>query len=77
MAAGEHTGSWRPCPEHVNADSISTQPHPMYLAELAYIADPSDETLQRWDAVLTASADYMASYAWYNQSSGYYDLGPP
>lgn len=49
----------------------------MYLAELAYIADPSAETLERWDAVLTASADYMASYAWYNQSSGYYDLGPP
>lgn len=49
----------------------------MYLAELAYIADPSEETLRRWDAVLTASADYMASYAWYNQYSGYYDLGPP
>lgn len=49
----------------------------MYLAELAYFADPSEGTLKRWDDVLTASADYMASYAWYNQSSGYYDLGPP
>lgn len=49
----------------------------MYLAELAYIADPSEETLKRWDVVLTASADYMASYAWHNQSSGKYDLGPP
>lgn len=78
MAAGEHARSWQQIyTEHVEADNNPPQPHPMYLAELAYIADPSDETLKRWDAVLTASADYMASYAWYNQSSGYYDLGPP
>ncbi|KAK7734834.1 hypothetical protein SLS63_004254 [Diaporthe eres] len=64
-------------PGAINALLLWQQPHPMYLAELAYIADPSEETLKRWDAVLTASADYMASYAWYNQSSGYYDLGPP
>lgn len=49
----------------------------MYLAELAYIASPTRETLEQWDAVLTASADYMASYAWKNETSAYYDLGPP
>ncbi|KAL1871913.1 hypothetical protein Daus18300_004547 [Diaporthe australafricana] len=65
------------CTKQQKTEKCSAQPHPMYLAELAYIADPSDDTLQRWDAVLTASADYMASYAWYNQSSGKYDLGPP
>jgi hypothetical protein len=49
----------------------------MYLAELAYQAAPTRETLENWDRVLTASADYMASYAWKNESSGYFDLGPP
>ncbi|POS72966.1 hypothetical protein DHEL01_v208636 [Diaporthe helianthi] len=70
-------GTGRSSPGAINALLLWQQPHPMYLAELAYIADPSDETLKRWDKVLTASADYMASYAWYNQSTGYYDLGPP
>lgn len=49
----------------------------MYMAELAYQASPTRETLRRWDNVITASADYMASYAWKNVSSGYFDLGPP
>ncbi|KAL0767004.1 hypothetical protein CaCOL14_010575 [Colletotrichum acutatum] len=56
---------------------LETGPHPMYLAELAYQSSPSDDTLKQWDAVLTATADYMASYAWKNESSGHYDLGPP
>lgn len=47
------------------------------MAELAYRASPTLETLKRWDAVLSASADYMASYAWKNEISGQYDLGPP
>lgn len=53
------------------------QPHPMYLAQLAYQASPTRKTLQKWNRVLTATADYLASYAWKNESSGYYDLGPP
>lgn len=49
----------------------------MYLAELRYQISPTKEILERWDRVLTATADYMASYAWYNETSGRYDLGPP
>lgn len=49
----------------------------MYLAELAYQASPTLEVLQKWDKVLTAAADYMVSYAWKNETSGRYDLGPP
>jgi hypothetical protein len=49
----------------------------MYLATLAYQASPTRKTLERWDPILTATADYMASYAWKNETSGYYDLGPP
>lgn len=52
----------------------------MYLAMLAYQGSSNSskrETLERWDPILTATADYMASYAWKNETSGYYDLGPP
>ncbi|TQN64663.1 hypothetical protein CSHISOI_10763 [Colletotrichum shisoi] len=69
--------SGRSSPGGVNGLLLWQQPHPMYLAELAYQSSPTDETLKRWDAVLTATADYMASYAWKNESSGYFDLGPP
>lgn len=49
----------------------------MVLASYAYQANPSKATLKKWDEVITATADYMASYAWKNESSGHYDLGPP
>ncbi|KAH7322722.1 Six-hairpin glycosidase-like protein [Stachybotrys elegans] len=64
-------------PGLINALLLWQQPHPMLLASLAYQANPTEETLARWDNVLTATADYMASYAWRNDSSGFYDLGPP
>ncbi|KAK6222011.1 hypothetical protein LQW54_001234 [Pestalotiopsis sp. IQ-011] len=64
-------------PGGVNGLLMWQQPHVMYLATLAYQASPTVATLQRWDEVLTAAADYMASYAWKNESSGLYDLGPP
>ncbi|KAE8413053.1 Six-hairpin glycosidase-like protein [Aspergillus pseudocaelatus] len=64
-------------PGGINGILLWQQPHPMYLATLAYQAAPTRETLERWDRVLTATANYMASYAWKNASSGYYDLGPP
>lgn len=56
---------------------LTFQPHPMYLAQLAYQASPTINTLQRWAPILKATADYMASYAWKNETSGHYDLGPP
>ncbi|OJJ00736.1 hypothetical protein ASPVEDRAFT_82294 [Aspergillus versicolor CBS 583.65] len=64
-------------PGGINGLLLWQQPHPMYLAQLAYQASPTTKTLRKWDPVLTATADYMASYAWKNESSGYYDLGPP
>ncbi|KAK8043365.1 Six-hairpin glycosidase-like protein [Apiospora rasikravindrae] len=67
----------RSSPGGINGLLLWQQPHPMYLAMLAYQGSPTRETLERWDPVLTATADYMASYAWKNESSGYYDLGPP
>ncbi|KAK7744698.1 hypothetical protein SLS62_010117 [Diatrype stigma] len=64
-------------PGGINGFLLWQQPHPMYLAELAYQASPTTATLERWDQILTATADYMASYAWKNETTGKYDLGPP
>ncbi|KAI0102383.1 Six-hairpin glycosidase-like protein [Nemania sp. FL0031] len=67
----------RSSPGGINGLLLWQQPHPMYLAELRYQISPTKETLERWDRVLTATAGYMASYAWFNETSGRYDLGPP
>ncbi|KAK3946325.1 Six-hairpin glycosidase-like protein [Diplogelasinospora grovesii] len=67
----------RSAPGEINSLLIWQQPHPMYFAETEYRAFPNATTLEKWDEILTASADFMASFAWYNQSTGVYDLGPP
>ena len=67
----------RSAPGEINSVLIWQQPHPMYFAEMEWRNDPSDRTLKKWENVLKASADYMASYAWWNDTKGVYDLGPP
>lgn len=67
----------RSAPGEINSLLIWQQPHPMYFAEIEYRSYPDDATLERWDEILTASADFMASFAWYNETTGLYDLGPP
>ena len=48
----------------------------MWFAEMEYRKFPTPETLQKWDKILTGVAEFMVSYAWYNQSTKVYDLGP-
>ncbi|KAK6197733.1 hypothetical protein LQW54_010637 [Pestalotiopsis sp. IQ-011] len=69
----------RSAPGEINSLLIWQQPHPMYFAELEYrgAEDEAAAVLKSWDEVLTATADFMASYAWWNASAGAYDLGPP
>ncbi|KZM25738.1 uncharacterized protein EKO05_0006052 [Ascochyta rabiei] len=64
-------------PGDINAVLMWQQPHPFYLANLAYQAKPTRDTLQRWDKVLTATADYMASYPGLNATTNKYEIGPP
>ncbi|WQF81425.1 Putative six-hairpin glycosidase superfamily [Colletotrichum destructivum] len=64
-------------PGEINTLLIWQQPHTMYFAELEYRHKPSQETLTRWEEVLTATADFMSSYAFRNETTGFYDLGPP
>ncbi|KAA8567710.1 hypothetical protein EYC84_008182 [Monilinia fructicola] len=67
----------RSAPGGINSLLIWQQPHPMYFAEIEYRSFPNETTLQRWDEILTATADFMASFAWFNVTTGMYDLGPP
>jgi hypothetical protein len=68
----------RSAPGDINALLIWQQPHPLYFAEVEWRACPGDaRTLARWEEVVDATADFMTSYAWWNASTGVYDLGPP
>ncbi|KAL2193482.1 Six-hairpin glycosidase-like protein [Corynascus similis CBS 632.67] len=64
-------------PGEINALLIWQQPHPLYFAEVEWRAFPNRTTLERWDDVVGATADFMAAYAWWNETRGAYDLGPP
>ncbi|KAH8590680.1 Six-hairpin glycosidase-like protein [Bisporella sp. PMI_857] len=67
----------RSAPGEINSLLIWQQPHPFYFAEMEYRAFPTKETLRKWDNILTKSAEFMVSFAWWNASTGVYDLGPP
>lgn len=69
--------SGRSAPGEINSLLIWQQPHPMYFAEMEYRSFPTPATLAKWNHVLGPIADFMASYAFFNTSTGVYDLGPP
>jgi hypothetical protein len=60
----------RSAPGEINSLLIWQQPHPFYFAEMEYKAFPNRETLEKWDEILTESADFMTSFAWWNTSTG-------
>ncbi|WP_199613999.1 glycoside hydrolase family 65 [Paenibacillus alkalitolerans] len=64
-------------PSPVAPGLIWQQPHPMTLAELVYLAEPSRQTLERYAPIVFDSADFMVSYAHWNEERGSFDLGPP
>ena len=56
---------------------IWQQPHPIYYAELLYRAAPSAVTLERYQEIVWATAEFMASFAVYDKERDRYVLGPP
>lgn len=64
-------------PSAIAAVLIWQQPHPTFMAELCYRADPQKETLVRWKEVVFEAADFMADYAVWDDSRKAYVLGPP
>ncbi|WNQ13299.1 glycoside hydrolase family 65 [Paenibacillus aurantius] len=65
------------CPSPVAPGLIWQQPHPIALAELCYKANPTRELLERFREIVYASADFMVSYAHWDEEKKVYDLGPP
>jgi hypothetical protein len=53
------------------------QPHPIYYAELCYRQQPTKKTLERWCDIVFASAEFMASYAYFDGQRKQCVLGPP
>ncbi|KAK0234943.1 Six-hairpin glycosidase-like protein [Armillaria nabsnona] len=69
--------SGRSSPGEINNLLIWQQPHPLVFAQYDYRASPTIETLRKWEDVVRETANWMAAFAWYNASTGVYDLGPP
>lgn len=80
---GKMTGpDFNDAPGEINSLLIWQQPHPMYFAETEHrraVSSSEEEgaVLEKWDEILSHTADFMASFAWWNETSGFYDLGPP
>jgi hypothetical protein len=60
----------RSAPGEINSLLIWQQPHPFYFAEMEYKAFPNRQKLEKWDKILTESAEFMTSFAWWNTSTG-------
>ncbi|EME79181.1 uncharacterized protein MYCFIDRAFT_34214 [Pseudocercospora fijiensis CIRAD86] len=69
--------SGRSAPGDLNSLLIWQQPHPMHLAEYEWRSFPHDGTLAKWDNILKETADYLSDFAYWNETTGVYDLGPP
>ncbi|QEC73663.1 hypothetical protein FSB73_20325 [Arachidicoccus ginsenosidivorans] len=67
----------REWPDVTHAFLIWQQPHPIFFAELDYRAHPNPQTLKKWAKIVEQTADFMASYAFYDQGRKQYVLGPP
>jgi hypothetical protein len=67
----------RSSPSPVGEMLIWQQPHPIAMAELCYVAHPDRATLERYRDVVMESAEFMASFAYYEAARNRYVLGPP
>ena len=64
-------------PSEVGPLLIWQEPHPIYFANLDYRLHPTRATLEKWQEVVFATADFMASYAVWDNKTRCYVLGPP
>ncbi|EAU92083.1 hypothetical protein CC1G_09604 [Coprinopsis cinerea okayama7 len=83
--------SGRSSPGELNNLLIWQQPHPLVFAqyELRSVQSPLSalttdertrkerEVLEKWRPVVKETADWMAEFAWFNETKGTYNLAPP
>ena len=67
----------RDSPSPIGPLLIWQQPHPIYYAELFYRERPGRATLEQWHDVVSATADFMADFAFLDPTQDRYMLGPP
>lgn len=67
----------RDSPSPVGPLLIWQQPHPLFYAELCYLSHPNRATLARYRDIVFESAEFMASYAYFDATRQRYILGPP
>jgi hypothetical protein len=65
----------REAPSSIGPFLVWQQPHPIYLAELAYAAAPDRAVLEEFADIVFASAEFMADLAVPTDRG--YELGPP
>jgi hypothetical protein len=63
-------------PSGVGPVLVWQQPHPIYLSELVYRAHKDRATLERYQRIVFATADYMATFVDYDHARKEYVLGP-
>ncbi|MGA3178921.1 MAG: glycoside hydrolase family 65 [Verrucomicrobiota bacterium] len=63
-------------PSSVGPFLIWQQPHPIFYAELCYRVRADRATLEKFNEVVTQTADFMASYPVWQAASNRYVLGP-
>ena len=82
-ATSEHAGlRWsgpegRDSPSAIGTLLIWQQPHAKVMAEMCYLAHPSRATLERYRNIVFDSAEFMASFAFFEETRSRYVLGPP
>jgi len=62
-------------PSSVGSFLIWQQPHIIYEAELVYRDKPSKAVLDKYQKLIFATADFMASFAFYDKEKDRYNLG--
>ncbi len=67
----------RESPSTVGTYLIWQQPHPIFFAELLYRNSKNkEEILNKYKDLVFETAEFMASYAWYDSTNNRYTLGP-
>jgi hypothetical protein len=67
----------RDSPSPIGPLLIWQQPHPISYAELCYQSHKDRQTLERYRQIVFESAEFMASYVYFDAAHGRYVLGPP
>lgn len=68
--------SGRESPSPIGPFLIWQEPHIIYMLELCYRDHPERKFLERYKGLVFGTADFMASYPWYDSLTKKYVLGP-